>query len=49
MVMSCGNITDEEEDSSGKAPRSADTMKSSKTLHERAAQRHSAKMEKSRQ
>jgi len=39
----------EDEESSGKAPKSADTMRSAKTLQERAAARHSAKMEKSRQ
>ncbi|XP_052280455.1 coiled-coil domain-containing protein 87-like isoform X2 [Dreissena polymorpha] len=42
-------IEEEDEDSSSKAPKSADTQRSAKTLKERAAARQSAKMEKSRQ
>ncbi|KAL4227253.1 Coiled-coil domain-containing protein 87 [Mactra antiquata] len=42
-------IEDEEEEKQSKAPKSADTQKSAKTLQERAAARNSAKKEKSRQ
>lgn len=42
-------VIEEEEEESARAPRSADTQRSAKTLQERAAARHSAKKEKSRQ
>lgn len=41
-------VIEEEEEESLKVPKSADTQRSAKTLHERAAARHSAKKEKTR-
>ena len=38
----------EEDEGSQKPPKSAETSRSAKTLQERAAARHSAKMDKSR-
>ncbi|WAQ98366.1 CCD87-like protein [Mya arenaria] len=42
-------VIEEEEEESKEKPRSADTQRSAKTLQERAAARHSAKMDKPRQ
>ncbi|KAK3097621.1 hypothetical protein FSP39_011468 [Pinctada imbricata] len=41
-------VVEDDDDASSKRQKSADTAKSAKTLHERAAQRHSAKMDKTR-